>query len=550
MKCSIDSKTREIIFLDNDECFGVEFDKKTQKLEFSCHKIVGDNLDLSQCTCRINYMNAKGYRDSYLIEDILVDGDDVTFTWTLSSKVTAGRGICSFIFCARQVNENGVIEKEWNTTVAKASIKRGLETNSYIEEEHSDILESILSKIDKLENTEVVTSKDWFENDTNSPKYIENRPGGYYVYEEEEIGSCNDRITEINKKYRVYLHAGIKFENEEITLNSALRIYNFDEETGEPLDYNDTCVSSNTLNLVDTKTQHVQTGPSSWDDITTYYYECETDWYKIYREYTAIPRNNMINDIYYVEFTIEVENMNNGLFLLLRTVKKLKPIPNIANGNFIINIDIDYNLSNDSIIVYDIDKTFVEIKSAVKSGMCVQIVVLDSNSSRKSTGYSAIIYGMTEGTIFLKIELPKNDPEQATEKYNIVTIDGDDKYKIYGPYYTLCLKTPKNNVDRHNLLKFNTSSGSNPYYYSCMFADPNIDYMTPSMGITKPNSSLPQIAAGDVLSVSSLSSGVPSKWKTTKVDSTVTADSTNLVTSGAVYAAIQEAIANLNNTGE
>lgn len=184
MKCSIDSKTREIIFLDSSECFGVEFDKKTQKLEFSCPKIVGDNLDLSQCICRINYMNAKGHRDSYLIEDILVNGDDVTFTWTLSSKVTAGRGNCSFIFCARQVNENGVIEKEWNTTVAKASIKRGLETNSYIEEEHSDILESILSKIDKLENTEVITVKDWLENDTNSPKYIENRPGGYSYYKD------------------------------------------------------------------------------------------------------------------------------------------------------------------------------------------------------------------------------------------------------------------------------------------------------------------------------------------------------------------------------
>ena len=80
-------------------------------------------------------------------------------------------------------------------------------------------------------------------------------------------------------------------------------------------------------------------------------------------------------------------------------------------------------------------------------------------------------------------------------------------------------------------------------------AIPNTDYMTPSMGITKPNSSLPQIVAGDVLSVSSLSSGVPSKWKTTKVDTAVTADSTNLVTSGAVYAAIQEAIAKLNNPG-
>lgn len=81
-------------------------------------------------------------------------------------------------------------------------------------------------------------------------------------------------------------------------------------------------------------------------------------------------------------------------------------------------------------------------------------------------------------------------------------------------------------------------------------AAPNLTYMTPSMGITKPNSSDPQIEVGDLLSVKSLQYGLPSKWKTTKVDTAVTADSTNLVTSGAVYAAIQEAIANLNNKGE
>lgn len=159
MKCTIDSNTREIIFLDNSECFGVEFDKNTQRIEFSCPKIVGDNLDLTKCICRINYMNAKGFRDSYLIDDILADGDNITFTWKLKGKVTAGRGNCLFIFCARQVNENGVIEKEWNTTVAKASIKRGLETNSHIEEEYSDILESILLKVNSVSLTTEVNSE-------------------------------------------------------------------------------------------------------------------------------------------------------------------------------------------------------------------------------------------------------------------------------------------------------------------------------------------------------------------------------------------------------
>jgi hypothetical protein len=336
-------------------------------------------------------MNAKGYRDSYLIDDVLADGDNITFTWKLKGKVTAGRGNCLFIFCARQVTENGIIEKEWNTTVAKASIKRGLETNSHIEEEYSDILESMLSRLDKLENTEIETVKDWFENDTNSPKYIENRPGGYYIYEDEVIGGCNEYITEINKKYTVFPSTGIKFENEEITLKSGLRIYDsFDEETGEPLNYHDICVSTSTLKLVDTKTERIQTGPSNWSDMTTYYYECETDWYKIYREYQFIT-NSRTNDKYSVEFTTEVENMNNGNFIFFRTVEKLKPIPNIANGNFIINVDIGHNYNNNSIYVNNIDKTFLEIKSAVKSGMCIQWVVSQITSSRIIC-YNATIY--------------------------------------------------------------------------------------------------------------------------------------------------------------
>lgn len=185
MKCTIDSNTREIIFLDNSECFGVEFDKNTQRIEFSCPKIVGDNLDLTKCICRINYMNAKGYRDSYLIDDILADGDNITFTWKLKGKVTAGRGNCLFIFCARQVNENGVIEKEWNTTVAKASIKRGLETNSHIEEEYSDILESILLKINSVSLTTEVNSE-------STNKNVPTAKAVYDALQDVGIPSCTD----------------------------------------------------------------------------------------------------------------------------------------------------------------------------------------------------------------------------------------------------------------------------------------------------------------------------------------------------------------------
>lgn len=56
MKCSIDSNTREIIFLDNSECFGVEFDKNTQRIEGSRAKKIKivDNADITSGTIEIS----------------------------------------------------------------------------------------------------------------------------------------------------------------------------------------------------------------------------------------------------------------------------------------------------------------------------------------------------------------------------------------------------------------------------------------------------------------------------------------------------------------
>ena len=539
MKCSIDSNTREIIFLDNSECFGVEFDKNTQRIEFSCPKIVGDNLDLTKCTCRINYMNAKGCRDSYLIDDILVDGDNITFTWALKSKVTAGRGICLFIFCARQVNENGVIEKEWNTTVAKASIKRGLETNSHIEEEYSDILESILLKINSVSlttevNTEstnesVPTAKavynalqdidvpsgtpDWAQNDPDGKGYIKNRFGGYD--EIVEIVACTVTVNKSNTE--------ININNVNIDTNKdvIVSINNGDDTTYqwivEPTETIQVSTGPNQYMSAEQTEYHLGTKDlhdTAWENgdwILTHTLTCRQDGVQF--------RSTRIKASY---------DTVNPYFVFKQKINK--PVTINQKYTNVLRICFISNGQN-----WRCDTTYADITEAINAGKLVYADIYENSN------------------FVMRAYLWKNKytPDPTFISENRVYNQGRDMKLLF---FT---------IDRYNnisttskvLLTFipdmyGEDGILESYDGRMSVAAPNLDYMTPSMGITKPDSSLPQIAAGDVLSVSSLYSGVPSKWKTTKVDTAVTADSTNLVTSGAVYAAIQEAIANLNNKGE
>lgn len=539
MKCSIDSNTREIIFLDNSECFGVEFDKNTQRIEFSCPKIVGDNLDLTECTCRINYMNAKGFRDSYLIDDILVDGDNITFTWALKSKVTAGRGICLFIFCARQVNENGVIEKEWNTTVAKASIKRGLETNSHIEEEYSDILESILLKINSVSlttdvnaestNESVPTAKavydalqdidipsgtpDWAQNDTTMSDYIKNRPGGY------------DEIVEI-----VAFTVTVNKSNTEININNV----NIDTNKDVIVSINNGDNTTYQWIVEPTETIQVSTGPNQYMSAEQTVYHLGT---KDLHD-TAWENGDWIltHTITYRQDGVQFWNTRikasydtvNPYFVFKQKINK--PVTINQKYTNVLRICFISNGQN-----WRCDTTYADITEAINTGKLVYADVYENSN------------------FVMRAYLWKNKytPDPTFISENRVFNQGRDikllfftinRYNNISTTSDVLLTFIPDMYGEEGILK--------SYNGRMSVAAPNLAYMTPSMGITKPDSSLPQIAAGDVLSVSSLSSGVPSKWKTTKVDTAVTADSTNLVTSGAVYAAIQEAIANLNNKGE
>lgn len=143
-KCIINPETRTISIPTTYQLLGVESDEKVERIEFQCPKIVGDNIDLSQLQIRINYQNAGNEKDQYIVDDVATDGDNITFSWILSRKVTAYMGTVQFIVCAVKVS-GSTITNEWNTTLAKAEVLEGLEVDDPTpSEEQSDVIAQLI----------------------------------------------------------------------------------------------------------------------------------------------------------------------------------------------------------------------------------------------------------------------------------------------------------------------------------------------------------------------------------------------------------------------
>lgn len=159
--CTVDDDTRLVTIPDKYKKFGVESDEKVKRIWFRFPKLVGNNgVDLSAIGVRVNFQNANGDRDIYMVEDLTVDGDYVIFSWELSRKVTAYKGHISFVVCAVKSSTTGVVKNEWNTTLNKdCEVLEGLEVTEQIAQENPDIIEYILANLGGSYTLPIATSE-------------------------------------------------------------------------------------------------------------------------------------------------------------------------------------------------------------------------------------------------------------------------------------------------------------------------------------------------------------------------------------------------------
>lgn len=152
--CMLESNTSRVVVVpDRYKTFGVEEDTNVERVKFKFPKIVGDNVDLTTLNLRINFQNASGGLDKYVVDDV-EEADDgyITFSWVIQDGVTPQIGQISFVVQAVKATADGTVEKKWSTTLNKiGQVLEGLEVDETIEQQNPDIIESILTRLDELE---------------------------------------------------------------------------------------------------------------------------------------------------------------------------------------------------------------------------------------------------------------------------------------------------------------------------------------------------------------------------------------------------------------
>ena len=175
--CTVDDDTRVVTVPEAYKMLGVESDKRAKRIWFKFPKLVGNNgLNLMELNIRINYRNAAGDGDVYIVTDKKEESDGVIFSWELSRNATKQKGKVQFVVCAIKTKTDGSVINEWNTKLnSECESLEGLETKHEVEEENPEIIEYILANIGGTVTQEQIEEalKEYFlENPINVPKNL------------------------------------------------------------------------------------------------------------------------------------------------------------------------------------------------------------------------------------------------------------------------------------------------------------------------------------------------------------------------------------------
>lgn len=175
----IDSDLRTIEIPGTVKNLGVESDDDVHRLYFQMPKTYGE-FDLSEFDIRINYKNSN-VGDVYAVEDKTVEGDVITFSWLVGRNAVRTKGATQFIVCLKKSDASGVVQQEFNTTVASLNVLEGLEITEQVVQENTDIIEQILKKIDGLTSISPEDIANAVE------EYMEKNPQKDVSYEPQEL---------------------------------------------------------------------------------------------------------------------------------------------------------------------------------------------------------------------------------------------------------------------------------------------------------------------------------------------------------------------------
>ena len=166
----IDPSTRKITIPKSEQLFGVYGEGNIERKYFKCPKIVGDNVDLSDCYIFVNYYTAKGLPGKYTVKDVNVDGENITFSWELKQHIFDANEDTSIYFAVEAKSKDKV--EVFRTSPATGKAKETIDTDTEIEDTYADVILDLISRVDTLEKEPI--SEEQIEKSVKS--YLEKNP--------------------------------------------------------------------------------------------------------------------------------------------------------------------------------------------------------------------------------------------------------------------------------------------------------------------------------------------------------------------------------------
>ena len=150
----IDSDLRTIYIPADVKNLGVESDDEVTRVYFQMpSEYCG--IDLSKFKIRINYLNGNNEGDVYDVDDAVKQSDGtIIFSWLIGRHAASIKGTVTFNVCLKETNSEGVVTREFNTTIATLPILEGLECSEQALQEYNDILEQWRAKLFGISGTE------------------------------------------------------------------------------------------------------------------------------------------------------------------------------------------------------------------------------------------------------------------------------------------------------------------------------------------------------------------------------------------------------------
>lgn len=145
----VDHDFRTIHIPPNKKLLGVTSDERVNTLHFKLPRYYG-TLDLTPFEFRINYLNANGEGDIYIVTGADYDNEYIVFDWSVGRHACMYNGEVSFIICARTYRENTdppVIDREYNTAIHRLTVELGIEVDEPVYTANYDLIEQILREI-------------------------------------------------------------------------------------------------------------------------------------------------------------------------------------------------------------------------------------------------------------------------------------------------------------------------------------------------------------------------------------------------------------------